>query len=139
MSLHFENTTQDTVAVIVYPNTGYGSVFSDMYKFSDGAGYRERTFSILPNERTPLFTSSNPDQTPYALSAKVFRSIEVYIKGNTIRFSPEAVLGYTENPFAATSTWEYRLDRYDLPTMFKRNPVEDRTYRFVLTENKLQE
>ncbi len=54
---------------------------------------------------------------PCDLVDRIFDSIFIYINETTLKFSPEKVIGYTENLFTDDSNWEFEIIDYDISTM----------------------
>ena len=132
-----KNETDTNLKVSLFPKAEYMN--GSLYYFSEnGKGFRHTDFEIAPDLEEDLYTTSDLKILPNELVEKVFNSIQISpINGNEIalKFSPEAVVGYTENLYKATSGWIYELRNFDLPTMGSRHPVESHDYIFVISKD----
>ena len=138
MRILIRNNTADILTVKLFPKSKYMS--GRLYDFSDiGGGYRDTEFQLGIESEIELFISGDLNKQPYSLTAEIFDSIFVISSNENlseIKFSPDRVIGYSENLYDNSSLWIYELRNYNLPTNFKKNPVEYHDYIFAIDEDK---
>ena len=139
MDLVLENSTENSITVELFPNSKYKH--DDMYRTSDiGEGYNFTKFTIFANSKEVFFTSKDINQQPCDLLSNVFDSIHISINNESqyvIKFSKDAVIGYSDNIFTENSIWDYEIINDDRPTQFAKNPVEVHLFTFEVSINKL--
>ena len=136
-----KNSTDNNLTVTLFPKVKYMN--RDLYDFSQiGGGFRNTTFEITPGLDEDLYISSDLKIQPNYLTAQVFDSIHIKLSDQnkrTLKFSPDSVIGYTENMYKETSSWIYEIRNLDFPTQFQRNPVEFHDYSFVISQDNYLE
>jgi hypothetical protein len=140
LQVKLKNETDIDLAVSVFPKAMYlhGTT---LYRLTDfGGSYVETTFDLKQDEEHGLYITSDLNKNPYDLITEIFDSIKVQsLNGDEIemKFSPDKVIGYTENLYATTSRWNFEIRNFNLQTMFKQNPVESHDYIFVLVNENI--
>lgn len=136
LQLLIENNLNDSVIIKLYPKKEY--MYGDLYDNTEnGGGYSDTIFVIRPNDDYNLYYSKNLNQNPSDLACKIFDSIQIRILkiNRIIFFTKDTVIGYNENLFDKDSNWKYKIQEFDEPDNFNRNPVESHNYSFqILTE-----
>lgn len=136
-----KNETDTNLKLSLLPKVEY--LNGNLYDFSEiGGGYRNTTFEIASGLEQELYITSDLKILPNSLVEKVFKSIQINTSnGNEIelKFSPDTVIGYTENLYKVTSDWIYEIRDFDLQTQFSRNPVESHDYIFVISQSNYLE
>lgn len=140
MLVIFENQTGLSFSVRAYPDPDYAS--HDLYYQSDvKSGMQKATFDLEPGEARTLFYSRNINQEPSVLLAKVFKGFRLQVASDDqdylIDLERESAGGYALNPFTDSAAWIYEVRSSERPTNFRRNPVEEHCYRFVIEEKHL--
>jgi len=140
MELVLSNSTENSITVELFPNSEY--VHNDMYRFSDtGKGHRPSKFTIRSaDNRRELFVSENIHQQPYDLLSNVFDSIHITLNDDSqhiIKFSKDAVIGYSENIFTENSIWNYKVINDTRPTQLASNPIKVHQFTFEISVDKL--
>lgn len=137
LRIFIKNETDTNLKLSLFPKAEYMN--GSLYYFSEnGNGFRHTDFEIAPDLEQDLYTTSDLKILPNELVEKVFNSIQISpINGNEIslKFSPETVVGYTENLYKVTSDWIYELRNFDLQTMLSSHPVESHDYIFVISKD----
>lgn len=132
-----KNETDTNLKLSLFPKAEYMN--GSLYYFSEiGNGFRHTDFEIAPDVEQDLYTTSDLKILPNELVEKVFNSIQISpINGNEIvlKFSPETVVGDSENLYKETSVWTYELRNFDFPTMLSSHPVESHDYIFVISKD----
>jgi len=132
-----KNETETSLKLSLFPKAEY--LNGSLYYFSEnGNGFRHTDFEIAPDLEQDLYTTSDLKILPNELVEKVFNSIQISpANGNEIelKFSPETVVGYTENLYKVTSDWIYELRNFDLQTQLSSHPVESHDYIFVISQD----
>ncbi len=138
MRILIRNKTSDILTVKLFPKSEYMS--GRLYVFSDiGGGYRYTEFQLGIDSEIELYISGDLNKKPYSLTAEIFDSIFVIPSNENlseVKFSPDIVIGYSENLYDNSSLWIYELRNYNLRTNFKKNPVESHDYIFAIDEDK---
>ncbi len=139
MQIMIENTTDNKLTVILYPKAEY--MRGDLYNYSElGNGdYDDTSFDIEPTSDHCLFISVNLNQEPYNLVSGIFDSIHIIPFNEDkieMSFSPDTVIGYSENLFDSNSVWEYEKRNYAEKTSFSSNPIESHNYSYVISTDK---
>ncbi len=137
-----QNKTDSSFHITLYPKEAYQH--EDLYLHSDiGGGYTETEFTLSPNSdgyydwEEVLFVSNDLNIQPDALTSKVFDSIHISTvnKDKIISFTPEDVIGYSENIFSGNSNWDYKEIEDEKPTMGGHNPQNYHCYTFLISED----
>ena len=141
MQLLIENKTENTISVRLYPKNKF--LHNELYNSSDfGGGYSNTEFEIDANQDHSLFYSQNIDQEPYNLASQIFDSIHIKSFNSdkiSIKYSVDTVIGYSENLFDSSSTWNYEIINTGRPDNFNQNPVELHNYTFVISGEKTED
>ena len=135
MRIFIKNETDKNLSVTLFPKLKYlnGDLYDDT---AIGGGFRETTLEITPRLDEVLYITNDLKIQPNNLTAQVFDSIQISLPDghiNTIKFSPDTVIGYTENLYKETSHWVYEIRNFNLYTSFQSNPVEFHDYTFVIS------
>ena len=105
MRILIRNNTADILTVKLFPKSKYMS--GRLYDFSDiGGGYRDTEFQLGIDSEIELFISGDLNKQPYSLTAEIFDSIFVISSNENlseIKFSPDRVIGYSENLYDNSS------------------------------------
>ena len=142
-----QNRTDSTIYINLYPTTEYISASGIFYSISDdgSSGSTETKFSLQPNYGTNdwnevIFISRNLDAKPYALVSEVFDSIYITLPSKDnfiIKFTPENVIGYSENIFSENSTWDFEIKSIIRPTQFRTMRGAAHCYCFLILEDRI--
>ncbi|MCU4164958.1 hypothetical protein [Carboxylicivirga caseinilyticus] len=139
MQLVIENKTENKISIELFPKNEY--LHNDLYKFSDfGGGYSETILELEVDSEKEIFISNNLNSKPSIRAIEVFDSIHISAFDENrfgIKFSHAKVQGYVENLFNEDSFWKLVIRKFDLPTSFRRNPVESSDYIFEISEDKI--
>ncbi len=139
MQLILRNGTDYHMAIKMYPQIEYASSGST-YKMSDkGSGYLSTDFNLAPGGRNILFYSSNINQLPEALFAKLFKGISAGVTTTEgehhIQIDQNGQKGYLKDPSKDGAGWAYEVMETERPTQLKSNPVRVHQYTFTITED----
>jgi hypothetical protein len=144
LQILIQNRTDSLIHITLFPKAEYLS--GNLYLHSEGgSGYNSTEFSLLPNNEgyynwsEVLFVSGDLNIEPQILAAKVFDSIYVNSKNEDsviMKFTHEAVTGYSENIFTKNSTWDFSIEEADISTSTKKMVIQH-CYKFVILENKI--
>ena len=138
MQISIRNETSSLLTIKLFPQGDY--IYGDLYDFSGiGGGYRETEFQLEIDSEMELYISGDLNKKPNDLTAEIFDSIHVIPSNENkteIVFTPDTVIGYSENLYDNSSLWIYELRNFDLPTNFQRNPVESHDYIFTISDDK---
>lgn len=136
-----KNETDTNLNLSLFPNEEY--LDGNLYDFSDiGGGYRPATLEITPGLEQELYITSDLKIKPNSLAEKVFKSIQINTSNGSdteLKFSPDTVIGYTENLYKATSGWIYKVRDFNLQTQFDKNLVESHDYIFLISQSNYLE
>jgi len=136
-----KNETDTNLKLSLLPKVEY--LNGGLYDFSEiVGGYRNTTFEVTPGLEQELYITSDLKILPNSLAAKIFNSIQISpSNGNETEliFSPDTVIGYTENLYNVTSDWIYEIRNFDLQTNISRNSVESHDYIFVISQSNYLE
>jgi hypothetical protein len=133
MQIIIKNNLADTLIVKLYPKKQY--VYNDLYKSSEfSSGYYETMINLQIKDSKEIYTSSNTNQKPFELVAKIFDSVIIKTIPNNrlIMFSINNLSGYSQNIFDSTSIWTYLKMRYSYKTEFSSHNIESDNYTFEL-------
>jgi hypothetical protein len=137
MQILIKNETSSLLTIKLFPRN---YISGDLYDFSGiGGGYRETEFQLGIDSEMELYISGDLNKKPNDLTAEIFDSIRVIPSNENkteIVFTPDTVIGYSENLYDNRSLWIYKLRNFDLPTNFQRNPVESHDYIFTISDDK---
>ena len=116
-SLTMQNHLDVEIEVEVFP---IESPYSLMTKFSFPAG-SEGTF----------YNTGVTDENAWELLSVTFDSIKIHVEGieNIIVFTPDAVIGYSANPYTDIEIWQSRTLEYEIYDM-SRHEHEDLNHYF---------
>jgi hypothetical protein len=142
--IFIQNKTDDFIQVKVFPKAEYLSEGGWMYRVSDrGSGYRGFEFNLSPRDEwryewgEVLFSSGDLNIEPYALAVKVFDSIHISMADSIIiKFTPNTVIGYSENIFTENSTWDFRLNEWRKCGNGWCRPIKEHCYIFSIEKEK---
>ena len=138
MQILIKNETNSILTIKLFPKSEYMS--GGLYDFSEiGGGYRKTEFQLDIDSEIELYISGDLSKKPNSITTEVFDSIFVITSGvnkTEIKFTPDTVIGYSENLYDDNSKWIYELRKFNLQTSFKRNPVESHDYIFAISEDK---
>ena len=138
MQILIKNETNRMLTIKLFPKSGYMS--GGLYDFSEiGGGSRKTEFQLDIDSEIELFESGDLSKKPNSLATEVFDSIYVIPSNENkteIKFTPDTVIGYSENLYDDNSLWIYELRKFNLQTSFQRNPVESHDYIFTISEDK---
>lgn len=137
LSILIKNETDNSLTVTLFPKEEY--MIGDLYDFTNiGGGHRNTTFEVTPGLDEVLLITSDLNIQPNNLAEQAFDSIQISLfdeNKTVLIFSPDTVIGYTENLYKETSNWIYEIREFDLQTCFRRNPVESHDYIFVVSQD----
>jgi len=130
------NKTDSLIHINLYPQkTTPSGVF---YPKSDKGGMHGLCeFDLSPHEECALFYTGDLNINPHILSTRIFDSIYVDLKNTEetiIKFTHEHAIGYSENIFKESSTWDYKIEEWDMHTG-RNSKVRDYCYTFAILEN----
>lgn len=138
MQILFKNETNSVLTINLFPKSKYMSV--GLYDFSEiGGGSRKTEFQLGIDSEIELYISGDLSKKPNSLATEVFDSIYVIPSNENkteIKFTPDTVIGYSENLYDDNSSWIYELRKFNLQASLKRNPVESHDYIFTISEDK---
>lgn len=135
MRIIIRNETDNNLSLSLLPKANY--IVNGGYDYSEiSGGYRHLTFEITPGNEQELYVTSDLKIQPNNLALQVFTGIQVSTLNreiNDLKFSPDTVIGYSENLYKETSNWIYEIRDFDLNTQFSSKPVESHDYTFVIS------
>ena len=137
MQLLIKNDTNSELTIHLYPKQD--QMYGTMYK--DEKWHYRDTLILLPSASDITIYTTNEQIKPNELAAQVFDSIRIVSSNQnatTIKFSPDTVLGYSENLFESNSFWTYETSRENLQVMFRSNPTQYHDYTFRISEEKYE-
>ena len=138
MQIMIRNETDSIMSVKLFPKSEF--ILRDLYDYSEiGDGYRKSDFQISKGDETEIYISVDLNKKPYVLASQIFDSIYSVANGNRqmeIKFTPDKVVGYSDNLYNKNSEWIFEVRNFDLQTQFKSNPVESNDYIFVISQDK---
>jgi len=145
LQILIQNRTDSIIHITLHPKAEYLS--GDFYRRSDdgSSGSTETKFSLQPNYGSNdwnevIFISRNLDAKPYALVSEVFDSIYITLPSKDnfiIKFTPENVIGYSENIFSENSTWDFEIKSIIRPTQFRTMRGAAHCYCFLILEDRI--
>lgn len=137
MQILIKNETNNILTIKLFPKSKYMS--GGLYDFSEiGGGSRKTEFQLGIDSEIELYISGDLNKKPNSLATEVFDSIYVVPSGvnkTEIKFTPDTVIGYSENLYDDNSSWIYELRKFNLQTSLKRKPVESHDYIFTISED----
>jgi hypothetical protein len=135
MVLLIENTADSELTIAFFPKPDY--LDGSRYRYSElGNGdYSYTTETVEPSDDRIFYISTNINQEPPYLVSKVFDSI--FITSNElnleIKFYPDTVIGYSENLFKSSLSWNYQKWNYSEKTNLSTHPIESHEYSFLIS------
>ncbi len=144
VQIFIHNKTDSLVHIRLYPKAEYLS--EDLYRRSDGlSGYDGRCeFTLSANSGWDniwwhsVFGSYDLSLMPYHVAAKAFDSIYITMGNTLLKFIHDTVIGYSENIFADSSTWDYRIIESHKQTGFMYKTFDKaHCYIFPILESKI--
>jgi len=137
MQLLIKNDTKSEMTIHLYPKQE--EIYGTMYK-DDLWHYRDTVIQLSSGSDITIYTT-NEQIKPNELAAQVFDSIDIVSSNQnvtTLKFSPDTVIGYSENLFESNSYWTYETSRENLQVMFRSNPTQYHDYTFRISEKKYE-
>jgi hypothetical protein len=132
------NKTDNNFTITLFPKTEF--IYNDLYDFSEiGGGYRKTVINVVPDDKAQLYISGNLQIQPNDLVKLVFDSIHIKPFNEDkieMKFSPDTVIGYSENLYDDNSVWIYEQRNYSEKTNFSIHPIESYDYSFVISPDK---
>ena len=143
--IRIENKTDAVLYFVLEPHEQSASTPNTLYRVSDiGGQYLEREFELSSfndfNKSRMLFNTTDLTIEPHVLVSKIFNGIRIYSadqKTQLINFTRDTVVGYSENIFTISSTWNYEVVESDRVTQTRRNSARYHVYTFSILENKI--
>lgn len=132
-----QNNTDNPVHITLYPRdeSNVGS-----YSTSDVVVGSRTEFDLSPDKDQLLCISTDLDIEPYELASMILDSIHISLpdKDNAaIKFTHERATGYLENIFTESSTWDFRINEWNLRKIFRKYPMKENCYGFAILEDKI--
>ncbi len=124
-SIAFRNQLSDTINVKLYPK-------ETLYAY-------ETSYQIEASGSEDIYWVSGQQEAPGEILEAVFDSIVISYNDQTILYSKDTIIGCNANLYHEDDLWESKIEEYDTPDNFNRNPHEDIVYTFSLTEGMLLE
>lgn len=133
--LMLRNETEGTLNVKLYPKAKF--LKGDYYRSAtNSGGYNSTTFEIGSGMDENIYYTDDMQIECWELLAAVFDSIHIETSGENhklLRFLPAQVQGYSENMYNESASWVFEVNRFDMPTQFRQNPVESHDHIFVIS------
>lgn len=148
LSISITNFTKFDCDVLLFPKQVYIEGAS-LYRLSEnGSGFSEKDFTILQidtvqlmmNKRT-IYGTSDTSMQANILLAQVFDSIHIPVRNNEntiIRFLPDTVFNYIQNPYSNDSIWHYDILGYNAPDSDCANPQLIKSYSFRIKSDLME-
>lgn len=133
-----KNETSSMLTIKLVSKSKY--MTGHMYDYTEeGGGYKHSEFELEMDSEDILYVSVDLNKKPTVLMSEIFDSI--YVVSSTeiktqIIFTPDSVIGYSENLYKEDSLWRYELIKEEMPSSFQRNPVEYHDYTFTISDDK---
>jgi len=146
LEISIENKTEDTILLNLFPQSEY-LLYPDLYRPNDSnkdpytGPFVKLSSELVPKGEKSLFSSRNIDQEPYSVAALVFDSIIISFYNEQIRisFSLDTAIGYSDNLYDSTSSWDYEVIKATENFQYSSHPVEIHSFKFVISTVKIEQ
>jgi hypothetical protein len=140
LEIFIQNNTDSLIIVRLYP-AGLSSS-AKYYPICEECETKQESteFALSTNKERILFSSGDLSVEPNTLVSMAFDSIYISSTNRNnviIKFTPEHVTGYSENPFLQDSRWNFRIEEHDLQDMGGQNRHRYFIFRFLISKDKM--
>jgi len=139
LQILIQNKTEYTIYVTLFP-VGGGISYLQCVDCGEGGGRRNAEFNLQPHNTEFFLMALDVNIRPYTLVSMAFDSIHMML-GNkdsvTIKFTPEEVVGFSENIFSENSIWYFEKVKGDPLPGLQRGSSWLHRYSFVISENRI--
>ena len=134
--ISLKNDMKNSIFVNMYPKKEYASF--DTYNLYGKGVYRDNKFEIQSGQEYNIISKPNAEVSPIDIINERFDSLEINIGSKILKFKPKKQQNYSINLFDDVKNWEYKKNKSEFQTQFKRNPVVFDDYYFHIDSSKIK-